>query len=267
MPVEDPRREAPQGRLPARRGCAEGDGPPEESLNERESQTGQSPNRTPALEATRKVKRQASSAVAYSAEPLAPDDPLLAFEPVPHLAPRSNSITPELQRKFIAHLAATGIVQQAARHIGKSVEAIYKLRQKTGAEGFRGAWEAAVDRGVSRVEDCALARAIKGEERTIVSGGKVLGTEVRHNEALVMFFLRNRRRDRYDPHADIGPGHSVYERVRQDYEAEQARIAADPKRIEKVQAGLTAKLLQWRMEWEEKWEREKEREAEKEGRA
>jgi hypothetical protein len=41
--------------------------------------------------------------------------------------------------------------------------------------------------------DCALARAIAGEERLVVSAGKVLGTEVRHNEALVMFFLRSRR--------------------------------------------------------------------------
>ncbi len=72
----------------------------------------------------RATPRQATSAVAHAAEPPAPDDPLLQFAPVPHKQVRRNSITPELQRKFIAHLAATGIVSEAARHIGKSMEAI-----------------------------------------------------------------------------------------------------------------------------------------------
>lgn len=78
----------------------------------------------------RAIPRQATSAVAYEAGPPSPDDPLLSFTPVPHARPRSNSITPDLQRAFIAHLAATGIVQSAARHIGKSMEALYKLRQR-----------------------------------------------------------------------------------------------------------------------------------------
>ena len=49
---------------------------------------------------------------------------------------------------------------------------------------------------MARLEACALARAIQGEERMVVSGGKVLGTEVRYNENLVMFFLRGRRGER-----------------------------------------------------------------------
>lgn len=77
----------------------------------------------------RQTPRQATSTVAYEHEPPSPDDPLLSFAPVPHTRPRRNSITPDLQRAFIAHLAATGIVQSAARHIGKSMEALYKLRQ------------------------------------------------------------------------------------------------------------------------------------------
>ncbi|MEM7780497.1 MAG: hypothetical protein AAF697_08925, partial [Pseudomonadota bacterium] len=189
--------------------------------------------------------------------PLDPDDPLLSFDPVPHVAPRSNSITPDLQRAFIAELAATGIVQQAARHIGKSLEALYKLRQRAGAEGFRAAWQQAVDRGVSRVEDSALARAIEGEERMVVSAGKVVGTEIRHNEALVMFFLKNRRAERYDRTADIGPGHPVYDRVKREYEEEQRRLASDPKKIREVQDALTRKMKQWRMELEAKWEAER----------
>ena len=58
----------------------------------------------------------------------------------------------------------------------------------------------------------------------MVSGGKVLGTERRHNEAMVRFFLTHRRPERYG--RAIGPGHPLYERLRaqilaEDHEDEQ----------------------------------------------
>jgi hypothetical protein len=150
-------------------------------------------------------------------EPPEPDDPLLDFVPAPHKRPRRNSIGPERQRAFVAHLAACGIVSQAAKHIGASLEALYKLRHKPGAEGFAAAWDAAVDRGVSRIEDGALQRAIEGAERPIVSGGKLLGWHTVHNEALVMFLLRQRRPERYGwREVELKPGHPVYERIRQE---------------------------------------------------
>jgi hypothetical protein len=168
--------------------------------------------RSPAC--TRATPRQGTSYMAFRHEPLEPDDPLLGFRPVPHKAPRHNSITPVRQRGFIASLAECGIVTQAARSIGASMEALYKLRQKPGAEEFRAAWDLAIDRGVARLEDTALARAIEGEERMVVSGGKVMGYETRFNEALVMFFLRNRRGERYAPDwRALKPGHPLYERI------------------------------------------------------
>lgn len=54
--------------------------------------------------------------------------------------PPAQPITPDRQRAFIAALPATGIVTQAAREIGASLEALYKLRNRPGAEGFRTAW-------------------------------------------------------------------------------------------------------------------------------
>jgi hypothetical protein len=188
---------------------------------------------------SRKTARQATSYMTTrTGEPPAPDDPLLGFDPVPHRAPRRNSITAERQRAFIAHLAATGIVTAAARHVGASMEALYKLRQRPGAEGFCAAWDAAVDRGVQRLEDTALARAIAGEERMVVSSGQVLGTEVRHNEALVMFFLRNRRADRYG--GQVQAGHPLYERVRAEVLAELAFESAASH--EEVLRGLNARF-------------------------
>jgi hypothetical protein len=161
----------------------------------------------------------------------ADDDPLLAFVPAPHTHPRANSITADRQRAFVAHLAATGIVAEAAAHIGASLEALYKLRHKPGAEGFAAAWDEAVERGVLRIEHGALQRAIEGVERPIVSGGRLLGWHRVHNEGLVMFLLRQRRPEKYGAAIQLAlkPGHPLYERIRgevidQDHEDEQATL-------------------------------------------
>lgn len=193
---------------------------------------------------TRKIARQATSAAAYPGEAPDDSDPLLSFTPVPHAAPRRNSITPDLQRRFIAELAATGIVTQAARSIGKSMEALYKLRQRPGADGFRAAWDMAIDRGIARLEDCALARALEGEERPIISGGKLLGTWTRQNNALLMFLLRQRRPDRYAAldrdGAGLRPGNPAYERIKAEVLAE--KTAEDAQRAEENREEFEAML-------------------------
>jgi len=191
---------------------------------------------------TRAIARQGTSYMAYRREALDPDDPLLSFRPVPSKdkKPRHHAITPARQRAFILALAECGIVTQAARQIGASAEALYRLRNKAGGEEFSAAWDAAIDRGVQRLEDTALARAMRGEERLVVSGGKVLGTEIRHNDALVMFFLRNRRGERYAPDwRSIRAGHPLYEKIRQDVLAELR--AAEPD-IEDVRAEILRKV-------------------------
>lgn len=208
----------------------------------------------PIVRNKRKIPRQATSSVAYELVPPAPDDPLLDFMPVPHARPKANSITPDVQRAFIAQLAATGIVTQAARHVGKSMEALYKLRQKPGAEGFRAAWDAALDRGVSRLEDSALARAIQGEERLILHGGKVVAAERRHNDALVMFFLRNRLPHRYDQQKEVGPGHPLYEKVAAAHAEEQRRIANDPVAQKKRRRHLDYMIARWYKGFTSLWE-------------
>lgn len=197
---------------------------------------------------TRKLAKQATSRVAFVREPLDADDPLLAFEPYIHKAPRANSITPDLQREFVAHLAATGIVTSAARHIGRSMEALYKLKQKPGAGGFARAWDRAVQMGVERLEDTALARAIEGSERKLIRNGEVVGVERFHNEALVMFFLRTRLAERYSPHAHIAPGHPVYERIRREIEEERRIAANDPAAIQALRDSIDRKVEAVRLE-------------------
>ncbi len=172
-----------------------------------------------------------TSRAAFADLPPAPDDPLLGFAPYVHRAPRRNSITPGRQRAFIAALAATGIVTQAARCIGASLEALYRLRHQPGAEQFSAAWDQAIDRGIARLEDCALERAIMGEERPIVRGGEVVGTWRRHDNKLLMFLLRQRRPQRWfseaGSFASLRPGHPTYERLRQEWLGEDGQSEAE----------------------------------------
>lgn len=207
----------------------------------------------------RKTPRQATSAVAFEHAPLDADDPLLSFAPYIHKAPRRNSITPELQRQFIAHLAATGIVTSAARRIGRSMEALYKLRSREGAEGFAAAWDRAVNRGVSRLEDTALARAIEGEERAIIHHGEIIGYQRHHNAALTMFFLRNRLPQRYG--ADAGkagaltPDSPAYQRLRAEFYAEFAEEQEAQRRSpDNRRANLDMFARLWR-HWHAEWQR------------
>lgn len=158
---------------------------------------------------TRVTPRQATSAVAYAPGPEPdPDDPLLAFAPYLHARPRRNSITPDLQRRFVAALAASGIVQQAARRIGKSLEALYKLRARPGAEGFAAAWDAALAWGADRLEDCALERALGGEfDADPLSGWKGRA------DGLLIYLIGLRSAYRVDER-EVVPGHPLYERIR-----------------------------------------------------
>ncbi len=185
-----------------------------------------------------------TSRTAFADLPLKKGDPLLGFKPYVHKAPRRNSITPERQRGFIAVLAATGIVTQAARSIGASLEALYRLRHQPGAEGFSAAWEAAIDRGIARLEDCALERAIQGEPREILKNGEVVARWVRYDTALLLFLLRQRRGKRWHSEgahfANLRAGHPVYDRLKREWqEEERARRLAES---DSIARSINAKL-------------------------
>lgn len=163
----------------------------------------------------RAIPRQATSEVAWEFEPavITDEDPLLDFAPYLHSRPRRNSITPDLQRAFVAHLAVTGIVASAAVHIGRSLEALYKLRARPGAEGFAEAWDEALGWGVLRLEDCAMERAL-AEGLSNTRANSMLAFVIRHQYA------------RYVDARYVKPGHWLYEQVRAEVLAEMG-IAAE----------------------------------------
>lgn len=119
---------------------------------------------------------------------------LPAFEPVPRKF-RHDGWTPERQKAFIAALADTGSVSRAARRVNMSPEGAYYLRRQPGSEGFRRAWEAALDFGVQRLKDIAYERAIDGQLSPVFVGGKLKGFRRIRNDRLLMFCLRMNARD------------------------------------------------------------------------
>jgi len=65
------------------------------------------------------------------------------FLPVP-LRARADGWTPERQARFIGLLAETGSVAVAARRVGMSRMAAYRLRRRDGAASLAHAWDAIV---------------------------------------------------------------------------------------------------------------------------
>ena len=155
-----------------------------------------------------------------------PHPPALpAFTPVPRAKDRSNGWKPEVQRAFIEALADTGSVEAAARRVGRSSVGAYQLRRHPQGHSFAEAWKAALDKGIQRIEDVAMDRALNGVEVPVYSYGKLVGTRRIYNDRLLMFMLRNRAPERFA--ADGARGLN----------------ALDKTRLEKMKK-------QWRKEWE-----------------
>lgn len=122
-----------------------------------------------------------------------PDLP--AFDAVPRKGNRHDGWTPARQKAFIEALADTGSVRRAANIVNMSQANAYALRRAAGAEGFRRAWDAALDFGLARLKDIAFERAIEGELVPVFAQGKLMGFRRKHNPALLIFCLRHYGQD------------------------------------------------------------------------
>ena len=69
---------------------------------------------------------------------------LLAFEPVPRKSEGPGVWTPELQREFIARLAAHGSANKACDEMGKNRTGLTKVYNNPAGASFRAAWDGAV---------------------------------------------------------------------------------------------------------------------------
>jgi hypothetical protein len=116
------------------------------------------------------------------------------FAPVPRRY-RHDGWTPERQKAFIEALADTGCVTRAASMVNMAQANAYALRRSPGAEGFRRAWDAALDFGLKRLKDIAFERAIEGQLVPVFVAGKLMGFRRKRNDALLMFCLRHYGQD------------------------------------------------------------------------
>ncbi len=116
------------------------------------------------------------------------------FTPVPRRY-RHDGWTPERQRAFIEVLADTGCVDHAARAVNIAQTNAYALRRAPGAEGFRRAWDAALDCALPRLKAIAFERSIEGQLVPVFSGGKLMGFQRKRNDNLLMFVLRHYGQD------------------------------------------------------------------------
>ena len=102
-----------------------------------------------------------------------------AFAPVP-LRARADGWTPERQAAFLAQLALTRSVREAARRVGMARETAYRLRAKPGAGSFAAAWDAILGReteGRRKVTpDERAQRARYGLLKPVIYAGRHAGT-------------------------------------------------------------------------------------------
>lgn len=111
--------------------------------------------------------------------------------------PRHDGWTPEKQHDFIAALAESGCITEAAAAVGMSAASAYRLRARPDASHFRQAWEIALDFAVRRLSEAAFSRALNGVSRPIFYQGEQIGERRHYDERLTTFILRYRDPVRY----------------------------------------------------------------------
>lgn len=98
---------------------------------------------------------------------------LMGFDPAP-TRNRHAGWTAGRQRRFIEHLALTGSVGEACAIAGVASSSAYRLRNKAGAQGFAGAWDAALSLATTRMSAIAFDRAINGRVERFYKDGELV---------------------------------------------------------------------------------------------
>ena len=119
-----------------------------------------------------------------------PDASVTAFTPA-KLRDRHDGWTAERQRSFIAALAATGCISEAAHAARITPRSAYRLRNHPEGRAFARAWDQALQLSAARLMTTAYERAIKGSVRETWKDGELVG-EVRHPSDKLLIYLLGR---------------------------------------------------------------------------
>jgi hypothetical protein len=148
--------------------------------------------------------------------------------------PRLDGWTEEKQRRFIETLADTGLVGVAAKAVGMSRAAAYKLRRSSHGAAFARAWDAARHHAGALIEDIAFERAIEGVEQEVYNGdGEVVGARLVYDNRLVKYLLSHLKPERYGSlRAADAPAAAVPEAVLEDsLRAMEPALPAPPEQL------------------------------------
>ena len=124
-----------------------------------------------------------------SDHPPAADDPY-AFAPV-RVLPRRDGWSAGRQRRFVALLAETGSVRDAAEAVEMTARSAYRLRARAEAADFARAWDQALTVASGRLASVAFDRALHGSERIVWVDGREVRRERVPSDRLLMFLLRH----------------------------------------------------------------------------
>ena len=122
--------------------------------------------------------------------PPSDEEDLPEFDPVPLTRHRHDGWTPQRQRDFIAALAVTGVVSQAARAVGMSHTSAYNLRRRRGARSFAIARDMVQDEARERALAFVTDHVINGVTRARFYRGKFVGTIHTVENRMAMTALR-----------------------------------------------------------------------------
>lgn len=108
------------------------------------------------------------------------------FYPVP-LRSRRDGWTAEMQARFLALLAVTGSISDAAERVGMSRNGAYRLRRRPGAESFAAAWDAALGAPVRKVTvNDERYLALEGLIQPLIYRGRYLGFKQKPNNSKLL---------------------------------------------------------------------------------
>lgn len=104
-------------------------------------------------------------------------------------------VTARWQEVFLTALRETG-------HVGRSCE-VAKIGKNTAYmhrranPDFAKAWETAIEDAAYTLEDEAVRRARDGYDEPIIYKGKIIGTQKRYSDVLLMFLLKGIKPDKW----------------------------------------------------------------------
>ena len=119
-----------------------------------------------------------------------PDD-LLLFAPVQTAYRGANGWSAAVQRAFVAALARSGVVAQAARSVGRTPRSAYQLRKRAGPDSpFAHAWDVAQARACDRALDIAIDGGMQPRRTEVWHRGRHVGWRTSYDNRLAYAALR-----------------------------------------------------------------------------